>query len=194
MTVGRKTVRRTGATVGALALFGVGYAVGNLTSSSGSAGHPLAGGSHPVTPTSAAPSTSVTSPPSSAPSSTAAPATAPPTTVPLPLLVIPAVSGLVGYSGRYPRTVDFSGDAGNIVSRITWIQWGPSQAVGYGTWTYQDCVPDCASGSQTPYPATITLSQSAGGRYTKLVETTAGPHGFTTVDYLGSNAWPEGAT
>ena len=113
----------------------------------------------------------------------------------LPLFVIPSDPGNPGFSGRYPRTISLSGDGGNDVIGITWSSWGSVQAVGHGTWTYQDCIPACAGGSHTPYPATITLSQPVGGRYTKLAETTSGPHAFSSVAYLdhsipGSGHWP----
>ena len=113
----------------------------------------------------------------------------------LPLFLIPSLQGNPGFSGRYPKTIIFSGDGGNIVTGINWLSWGSSQAIGQGTWTYQDCIPTCAGGSHTPYAATITLAQPVGGRYTKLVETTTGPHAFSSVAYLnqdspGSGHWP----
>jgi len=112
---------------------------------------------------------------------------------PLPLLSIPPQHGSAGYSGRFPKTIGFSADAGNIVTGLSWPTWDAHQAIGHGTWTYDNCVPDCAQGSQTPYPATITLSQVADGKYTQLEEATSGPHGFTFVDHLGTPSWPLGA-
>jgi hypothetical protein len=108
----------------------------------------------------------------------------------LPVLTIPSV----GYSGRFPTTIYFSGDSGDIVTGIAWSSWGAQQAVGHGTWTYDNCVPDCAQGSVTPYPATIILSQAVNGLYTQLEEVTSGPHAFTLVEHLGTPNWPEGAS
>ncbi len=122
------------------------------------------------------------------------PTNPPPGARALPLLSIPPLFGSPGYSGRFPKTIDFSGDAGNIVSGISWTSWGAQQAVGHGTWTYQNCVPNCAQGSQTPYPATIILSQVENGKYTQLEEVTSGPHGFTIVGHLGTADWPLGAS
>jgi hypothetical protein len=141
-----------------------------------------------------------------APTTTPAPAGAPttsttttpttttsPTESSLPLFSIPLVNGSGGYSGRYPTMIGFSGDGGNVVSGISWTSWEPQQAVGNGTWTYQNCVPDCATGSQTPYPATITLSDPANGFYRTLTEVTSGPHGSTTVYTYGSQMWAQSA-
>src|SRR5262249_46637903 len=91
----------------------------------------------------------------------------------LPQFTIPPLLGGPGYSGQFPKYIDFSADAGNIVSDISWSSWGPQQAVGHGTWRYQDCVPSCAEGSETPYPATIILSQVVNGSYTQLEEVTS---------------------
>jgi hypothetical protein len=111
----------------------------------------------------------------------------------LPLFSIPPVNGSGGYSGRYPTMIGLSVDGGNIISGISWTSWEPEQAVGHGTWTAQNCVPDCASGSETPYPATITLSNPANGVYTTLTEVTSGPYGSTTVYTYGSQNWAQSA-
>ncbi len=89
--------------------------------------------------------------------------------------------------------MDFSGDAGDIVTGITWLSWTGTQAVGNGTWTYQNCVPDCASGSQTLYPAMIVLSDPVKGVFTSITETTTGPHASTqTFTYPGN--WVQNAS
>lgn len=118
----------------------------------------------------------------------------------LPVLYIPP-SPFGGYSGRYPTTIAFSGDSGNIVSGISWTSWGPQEAVGHGTWTYQDCVPNCAAGSQTPYPATLTLSDPGGGQapvsssvYKTITEVRSGPHGGVPERFIyGSQGWDDPA-
>jgi hypothetical protein len=108
------------------------------------------------------------------------------TPTPLPLLTMSPLYGDTGYSGRNPAQIDFSGDSGNIVSGISWASWGPTQAVGNGIWMYQGCVPDCASGSETPYPTTIALSNPAHSRFTTITEVTSGPQGSTTTYNYGS--------
>ena len=74
--------------------------------------------------------------------------------------------------------IGFSGDATDIVTGITWTLWGSDEAVGHGTWGYESCQPDCASGAVTKYVAVITLSDLFGGQFTSLAEQTEGPHGF----------------
>ena len=86
---------------------------------------------------------------------------------------------LGSWAGIEPNVVAISGDAGNIVSDMTWTSWNSEVAVGHGTWGYDDCNPDCASGTVTDYPATITFSEPSFGRFTVLTEVTTGPHGFT---------------
>jgi hypothetical protein len=87
---------------------------------------------------------------------------------PLPVLVAP------GYTGRYPGAIYLSGDAGNIVKELKWSSWTPTEAVGYGTSNKQGCVPDCASGTETPEATVITLSDPKDGHFTLLVEQRGG--------------------
>lgn len=82
------------------------------------------------------------------------------------------------WTGIEPSFMGFSGDAGDVVSGIAWTQWTTSEAAGKGTWGYDDCVPDCAEGTVTDYPALIRLSGVVHGHFTKVVERTEGPHGF----------------
>ena len=88
------------------------------------------------------------------------------------------------YSGVKPGTIYFSGDAGNVVQVITWTSWNASSATGTGMSDIQGCVPDCATGSETPVPATITLSDPVNGAFTSITEVRDG------ITYTG---WPEGA-
>ena len=95
------------------------------------------------------------------------------------------------WTGRDPSTIGFSGDAGNVVSDLSWPTWTASGAVGHGTWESETCVPDCATGSTVPYPATITLSAPVNGQFTALVEQT---HGMTQHYTLpGTNVGPWGS-
>jgi hypothetical protein len=82
------------------------------------------------------------------------------------------------WTGIEPNVVQISGDAGNIVGNITWTSWNGESATGRGTWGYDNCVPDCAAGTETSYPATITFSEPSFGRFTELTEVTTGPHAF----------------
>jgi hypothetical protein len=115
------------------------------------------------------------------------------TTQALPVLIAAEPNGQQTWTGREPTNTDFSADAGNIVTDITWSSWTATQAVGQGTWTYQNCVPDCASCSQTPYPATIALADPVNGVFTSMTETTTGPEAFTTTYSYPSN-WVQNAS
>jgi hypothetical protein len=135
--------------------------------------------------TASAPSTASTTASTTAASvsSTVSSSTAPPAA--LPLLVT------MGWSGVKPKTVDFSGDAGNVVTGITWASWTAAGAVGEGTSGIQSCVPNCAQGKTKFVPTTIVLSDVAGGHFTHLIETR---NGTTTVaTYSDKQNWPIGA-
>jgi hypothetical protein len=57
-----------------------------------------------------------------------------------------------------PTQIVTTGDGSGYVKNLTWSGWGNAQAVGTGVLEVDDCNPNCASGSFTGYPATITLS------------------------------------
>ncbi len=98
----------------------------------------------------------------------------------LPEPTLPIVTlGQTPWVGIEPNVVQISGDAGNIVDNMTWVSWDSESATGYGTWGYDDCNPDCAAGTVTDYPATITFFEPSFGRFTELTEVTTGPHAFT---------------
>ena len=42
--------------------------------------------------------------------------------------------------------------------KLTWSGWGTATTTGTGTLEIDNCTPNCASGTYTGYPATITLS------------------------------------
>ena len=95
------------------------------------------------------------------------------------------------WTGREPVMIYFSGDAGNITGDLKWSAWTTDRAEGHGTWHYLNCLPNCAMGTSTPYPVTITLTDPAAGHFTRLVEQTGDPHGFTVTfvaPYLGQGA------
>ncbi len=110
--------------------------------------------------------------------------------LPEPTLPIVTLSNS-SWTGTEPNVVQISGDAGNIVANMTWSSWTDERAVGYGSWGYDDCNPDCAAGTVTRYPATITFSNPSFGRFTELAEVTTGPQAFTLTarmpgPFLGS--------
>ncbi len=99
------------------------------------------------------------------------------------------------YHGRRPSIIDISGDAGDIVTGLHWSSWTVSAASGAGTSNIQGCVPDCATGTETPVPTTIRLSDSTDGYFTKLVEQRDGSTEvfIYTPGHLPDN-WPDGAS
>ena len=96
----------------------------------------------------------------------------------------------VAWSGIRPTTIGFSGDGGNIVTRIHWKSWNQTGAVGTGTSDIQGCIPNCAQGSETPVSTKVTFSIPVNGHFTKVIEVR---HGTTLVARYGRPAWPEGA-
>jgi hypothetical protein len=61
-----------------------------------------------------------------------------------------------GWTGVRPSVIDFSGDAGNLVTNITWLSWTATAAVGSGRSGIQSCKPDCATGPVTYVPTAVT--------------------------------------
>jgi hypothetical protein len=95
------------------------------------------------------------------------------------------------YDGTRPSTIQFSADAGDVVTGIQWSSWGSRSATGQGTVGWDDCTPNCAAGTTRYLPATITLSApDAQGQWTAITET---EHGQTTRFSL-SGHWAQGAT
>jgi hypothetical protein len=78
-----------------------------------------------------------------------------------------------------PSIIYFSGDSGNVVTAISWSSWNAESATGNGSWGYNSCVPTCAGGAVTNYPATITLSDPVNGQFEKIQEIQSGPNGST---------------
>ncbi|HET6963750.1 MAG TPA: hypothetical protein VFH58_03195 [Acidimicrobiales bacterium] len=97
---------------------------------------------------------------------------APSTTAPGPLPAVDAdPEAPTGFSPTIkPTTIALSGDSTNIVHSLTWPEWNAQEAVGHGIVNILGCVPDCAEGSSTPEPVTITLSSPVGGMFSHLVE------------------------
>ncbi len=95
------------------------------------------------------------------------------------------------YHGIKPVDIFFSGDGGNIVTKLKWLSWTSRGASGTGTSVIQNCVPDCASGKQTPYKTAITLSDVSKGHFTKVIEKRDHTR---LVAHYGRTFWPEGAS
>jgi len=86
-----------------------------------------------------------------------------------------------------PTTVAFSGDSGNVGTDLAWGSWTATSAVGTGTSVIQNCIPNCANGSNTPVLTTVALSNPQDGHFAQIVETRNGTS--TTWTYPGNWPW-----
>ncbi len=57
-----------------------------------------------------------------------------------------------------PSELQVSGAGTNVVTNITWTDWGSPNAYGSGTLYVSNCNASCAEATGAAYPATITLS------------------------------------
>jgi hypothetical protein len=177
-----------GGTALGLALAGkpASHAASGTTSAPASPAQPAS--SAATTPTT--PAASSTAP--SAPASTAAttpvstPASTPAVAGParLPLLTVG------GYTGMKPTEIAYSGDATNVVTKITWSSWTASGASGQGTSDIDSCNPNCAQAPPSLVPTTVTLSAPVNGRFTTMTETRNG----STSTYTYPDNWPQSAS
>ena len=140
-------------------------------------------------------SSAATTPTTPAASSTApgAPASTPPTTPVSTPASTPAITGpaqlpvltVGGYTGMKPTEIAYSGDATNVVTKITWSSWTATGASGQGTSDIDSCNPNCAQAPPSLVPTTVTLSAPVNGRFTKMTETR---NGFTST-YTYPDNW-----
>ena len=56
-----------------------------------------------------------------------------------------------------PAVITVSADGAAYIKDLRWSDWGSATAVGSGTLERDNCVPNCANGTDTPYPVTVTL-------------------------------------
>lgn len=79
-----------------------------------------------------------------------------------------------------PKQVTLScGDGNTYVKNLSWSSFGGATAQGKGTFVTNTCKPNCASGKNVSYPASVTASGSknckkAGNVYGKLTLTFTG--------------------
>jgi serine/threonine protein kinase len=173
-----------------------------LTLAGKPASHAASGGStapasSPARPSSSA-ATTPTSPAASATSQASTPASTPSTTPASTPASTPANTGQAqlpmltvgGYTGMKPTEIAYSGDATNVVTKITWSSWTATGASGQGTSDIDSCNPNCAQAPPSLVPTTVTLSAPVNGRFTKMTETR---NGFTST-YTYPDNWPESAS
>lgn len=106
----------------------------------------------------------------------------------------PIVFAAGSYSGTHPSTIQFSGDGGDVVSGIRWSHWDSQSAVGDGTVGVNNCTPNCAEGTSTYVPATVTLSNPAATGtpfvWTRMTESYDG----RTLHFSYSGRWAQEAS
>jgi serine/threonine protein kinase len=89
------------------------------------------------------------------------------------------------YHGIKPKEIDFSADAGNIVTGITWSSWTAAKAIGSGTSDIDTCIPNCAAAPTDLVATMLVLSQPVDGHFTVISEVRNG----TTQAFVYPNAW-----
>jgi hypothetical protein len=68
------------------------------------------------------------------------------------------VPGASQYMEVRPKVIYDSGDSSGVVDHLVWSDWGGPQAHATGVQEVNNCTPNCASGTYTGYPATVTLA------------------------------------
>ena len=171
----------------------LGLALASKPSSPTAPGSTTAPASSPAQSSSSA-ATTPTSPAASTTSPASTPASSPPTTpVSTPASTAPAALPLLtvgSYTGMKPSEIAYSGDATNVVTKITWSSWTSTLASGQGTSDIDSCNPNCAQAPPSLVPTTVTLSAPVNGRFTKMTETR---NGFTST-YTYPDNWPQSAS
>jgi hypothetical protein len=149
--------------------------------------------SSPAQPSSSA-ATTPTSPAASTTSPASTPVSTPPTTpASTPVSTTPAALPVLtvgSYTGMKPTEIAYSGDATNVVTKITWSSWTATGASGQGTSDIDSCNPNCAQAPPSLVPTTVTLSAPVNGRFTKMTETRNG----STSTFTYPDNWPQSAS
>ena len=135
----------------------------------------------------------VTAPASSQPGGSVAASTPPVATPTVALsdftVCITPVVTCNGEMKTEPPQIIVTGDGSGFVKDLTWTGWGAEGATGSGTLEVNNCDPDCAGGTDTPYSATVTLSDLtsyAGGKQAYADMTVSAPGSpYGTQSYHG---------
>ena len=74
-------------------------------------------------------------------------------------VVCTSIVGCMGVTPRHqPATIYMSADGSLWAKDLTWTGWGTPTAVGHGTAEANNCQPDCAQGTFSVHPVTLTLT------------------------------------
>lgn len=62
----------------------------------------------------------------------------------------------------------FCGDGAASLENLAWSNWGQRTASATGLLVSDDCIPDCADGTPTPYTATVNVTNLGSDGYTVM--------------------------
>jgi len=82
-----------------------------------------------------------------------------------------------------PSIIVACADAGIGVQGLTWSRWTSTAASGSGQVWWNDCTPDCATGTVHHYPASVALSD---------VQPSPGGAAFSVLTVTYTGAEPDG--
>ena len=94
------------------------------------------------------------------------------------------VVNCVTYEVKPVELVLYCADAGQILNEITWSSWTPTEAIGAGTSTANDCEPSCAEGKDVISAVEIKL--------TKPVTSESGKRVFSQIEIQYDRVQPNG--
>ena len=94
------------------------------------------------------------------------------------------VVNCVTYEEKPVELVLYCADAGQILNEITWSSWSPTEAIGAGTSTANDCEPTCVEGKDIISAVEIKL--------TKPVTSSSGKRVFSNIEIQYDKVQPSG--
>jgi hypothetical protein len=94
------------------------------------------------------------------------------------------VVNCVTFEEKPVELVLYCADAGQILNEITWSSWTPTEAIGAGTSTANDCEPSCAEGKDVISAVEIKL--------TKPVTSESGKRVFSNIEIQYDKVQPSG--
>jgi hypothetical protein len=94
------------------------------------------------------------------------------------------VVNCVTFEEKPVELVHYCADAGQILNEITWSSWTPTEAIGAGTSTANDCEPSCAEGKDVISAVEIKL--------TKPVTSESGKRVFSNIEIQYDKVQPSG--
>ena len=94
------------------------------------------------------------------------------------------VVNCVTFEEKPVELVLYCAAAGQILNEITWSSWTPTEAIGAGTSTANDCEPSCAEGKDVISAVEIKL--------TKPVTSESGKRVFSNIEIQYDKVQPSG--